>query len=108
MMAIALLGLLAMQIVYMEKMVAMRNSQFSEIVMRSLYSVSTMLEQNETKYFLDKDLAEAEQMYSGISQNSFNFNDRHEATIDTTLNTEDPASLRPANRNTLKDLNDTY
>ena len=47
-------------------------------------------------------------MYSGISQNSFNFNDRYEATIDTTLNTEDPASLRPANRNTLKDMNDTY
>ena len=107
-MAIALLGLLAMQIVYLEKMVAMRNSQFSEIVMRSLYSVSTMLEQNETKYFLDMDLAEAEQTYSGISQNSFSFNDRHEATIDTTLNTEDPSSLRPANRNTLTDLNDTY
>ena len=107
-MAIALLGLLAMQIVYMEKMVAMRNSQFSEIVMRSLYSVSTMLEQNETKYFLDQDLAEAELMYSGISQNSFNFSDRHEATIDTTLNAEDPSTLRPANRNTLMDLNDTY
>ena len=106
-MAIALLGLLAMQIVYLEKMVDMRNSQFSEIVKRSLYSVSTMLEQNETKYFLDKDLAEAEQMYSGISQNSFSFNDHPEA-IDTTLNTEDPASLRPANRNTLKDLNDSY
>ena len=87
-MAIALLGLLTMQIVYMEKMVAMRNSQFSETVMRSLYSVSTMLEQNETKYFLDMDLAEAEQTYSGVSQNSFSFNDRHEATIDTTLNTD--------------------
>ena len=87
-MAIALLGLLTMQIVYMEKMVAMRNSQFSETVMRSLYSVSTMLEQNETKYFLDMDLAEAEQTYSGISQNSFSFNDRHEAAIDTTLNTD--------------------
>ncbi len=109
-MAIALLGLLAMQIVYLEKMVAMRNSQFSEIVMRSLYSVSTMLEQNETKYFLDKDLAEAEQTYSGISQNSFGFNDRHEATIDTTFTTEDQpqASVRPANLPTLKDLNDTY
>ena len=111
-MAIALLGLLAMQIVYLEKMVAMRNSQFSEIVMRSLYNVSRMLEQNETKYFLDKDLAEAEQMYSGISQNSFSFNDRHEATIDTTLNTEDPTNLRPANHNTLtdlkEDLNDSY
>ena len=105
-MAIALLGLLAMQIVYMEKMINMRNSQFSEIVMRSLYNVSTMLEQNETKYFLDKDLAEAEQMYSGISQNSFSFNDRHEANIDTTLNTEDPSSRRPANLSTLKDLNE--
>ncbi|MBO4804248.1 MAG: HAMP domain-containing histidine kinase [Muribaculaceae bacterium] len=107
-MAIALLGLLAMQIFYLEKMVAMRNSQFNEIVKRSLYSVSTMLEQNETKYFLDQDLAEAEQYYSDISKNSFNFNERHEANIDTTLTTEDPASLRPANRNTLKDLNDSY
>ncbi len=107
-MAIALLGLLAMQIVYLEKMVAMRNSQFNEIVRRSLYSVSTMLEQNETKYFLDQDLAEAEQYYSGISQNSFSFSDGHETNIDTTLTTEDPATLRPANRNTLKDLNDSY
>ena len=105
-MAIALLGLLAMQIVYMEKMISMRNSQFSEIVMRSLYSVSTMLEQNETKFFLDKDLAEAEQMYSGISQNSFNFNDRYDANIDTTLNTEGTDSRRPANLSTLKDLNE--
>ena len=59
MMAIALLGLLAMQIMYLEKMVAMRNSHFSENVMRSLYNVSRMLEQYETKFFLDKDLAEA-------------------------------------------------
>ncbi len=104
-MAIALLGLLAMQLMYLEKMVAMRNSQFSEIVMRSMYSVSTMLEQNETKYFLDQDLVEAEQMYSGINQNSFNFNDRPEAVIDTALKTEDPSIVRPANHNKLKDLN---
>ena len=103
-MAIALLGLLAMQIVYMEKMVAMRNSQFNEIVKRSLYSVATMLEQNETKYFLDQDLAEAEQTYSGISKHSFNFNDRQPADIDTTLRSKEPANLRPANRNTLTDL----
>ena len=109
-MAIALLGLLAMQIVYLEKMVAMRNSQFSEIVMRSLYSVSTMLEQNETKYFLDKDLAEAEQTYSGTVQNSFNFNDNYStgASIDTTLVTEGQTTVRPANLSTLKDLNDSY
>ncbi len=107
-MAIALLGLLAMQLMYLEKMVAMRESQFSEIVRRSLYSVSTMLEQNETKYYLEKDLAEAEQMYTGIAQDDFYFDKSREATIDTTLNTEDPSKLRPANRNTLKDLNDSY
>jgi signal transduction histidine kinase len=104
-MAIALLGLLAMQLMYLEKMVAMRNSQFSEIVMRSMYSVSTMLEQNETKYFLDQDLVEAEQMYSDIKHNSFKFNDRPEAVIDTALKTEDPSIVRPANHNKLKDLN---
>ena len=103
-MAIALLGLLAMQIVYMEKMVDMRNSQFSEIVMRSLYSVSTMLEQNETKYFLDKDLAEAEQTYSG----NFDFNSLNDASVDTTFNADATANVRPANLKTLKDLNDSY
>ncbi len=110
-MAIALLGLLAMQIVYMEKMVAMRNSQFNEIVMRSLYSVETMLEQNETKYFLDKDLAEAEQMYSGISQNSFSFGDsfgdNYDAKSDS-IQVDEPVNVRPANLKTLKDLSDSY
>ena len=109
-MAIALLGLLAMQIVYLEKMVAMRNSQFSEVVMRSLYSVSRMLEQNETKYFLDKDLAEAEQTYSGVGQNSFSFNDHTEAGIDTIFSApkHSTAKVRPANLSTLQDLNDSY
>jgi len=109
-MAIAMLGLLAMQIVYLEKMVDMRNSQFSEIVKRSLYSVSRMLEQNETKYFLDKDLAEAEQMYSNVSQNSFNFSDRQEATIDTLITPDEKpkANVRPANLPTLQGLDDTY
>ena len=109
-MAIALLGLLAMQIMYMEKMVSMRNSQFNEIVKRSLYSVSRMLEQNETKYFLDRDLAEAEEMYKGISQNSFILNDRHEASIDTTLTSASRAksNVRPANLPTLQDLSDSY
>lgn len=110
-MAIALLGLLAMQIMYLEKMVAMRNSQFSEVVMRSLYSVSKMLEQDETKYYLNKDLAEAEQIYTDIDQKNFNFGDHnHKAKIDTTLNTnEQPkANVRPANLPTLQDLNDSY
>jgi len=110
-MAITLLGLLAMQIFYMEKMVNMRNAQFSEIVMRSLYSVSTMLEQNETKYYLDQDLEEAEATYSGtgVANNSFDFSERHPANIDTTARPADEIKLqRPANLSTLKDLNDSY
>ena len=109
-MAIALLGLLAMQIMYLEKMVAMRNSQFNEIVKRSMYSVSKMLEQNETKFFLDQDLAEAEQMYSDMSQKSFDFNNSHKATIDTTLTPDEQpqTNVRPANLPTLQGLNDSY
>ena len=57
-MALTLLGLLAVQIMYMENMIKMRNEQFKELVTRSLYGVSTMLEQNETKYYLDQDLQE--------------------------------------------------
>ena len=62
-MASTFLGLLFVQIMYMENMIKMRNEQFAELVKRSLYSVSTMLEQNETKYFLDQDLEEAEATY---------------------------------------------
>ena len=55
-MAVALLGLLFVQIMYIENMIKMRNEQFSEVVMRSLYNVATNLERDETKYFLDQDL----------------------------------------------------
>ena len=59
-MACAFVGLLIVQIMYMENMIKMRNEQFAETVKHSLYGVSTMLEQNETKFFLDQDLEEAE------------------------------------------------
>ncbi|MCM1349341.1 MAG: HAMP domain-containing histidine kinase [Firmicutes bacterium] len=57
-MAVAFAGLLYVQIVYMHNMVKMRNEQFSEGVKRSLYAVSTALEQEETKYFLEADVAQ--------------------------------------------------
>lgn len=53
-MALTFIGLLYMQISYMENMVRMRNEQFSEAVKRSLYDVSTTLEQDETKRYLPK------------------------------------------------------
>ena len=57
-MALTFSILLYMQISYIENMVKMRNEQFSEAVRRSLYSVSTQLEQDETKRYLAEDIEE--------------------------------------------------
>ena len=69
-MAIAVLGLLFVQIMYMENMVKMRNEQFSEVVMRSLYNVASNLERDETKHFLDQDLNEAQRSLVPLSTSS--------------------------------------
>ena len=69
-MAIAVLGLLFVQIMYMENMVKMRNEQFSEVVMRSLYNVASNLERDETKHFLDQDLNEAQRSLVPFSTSS--------------------------------------
>ncbi|MBO6250132.1 MAG: HAMP domain-containing histidine kinase [Muribaculaceae bacterium] len=109
-MACAFVGLLAVQIMYMENMVKMRNEQFAEMVMRSLYGVSTMLEQNETKYYLDQDLKEAEATYGPqvgtMSFPSTQFDPYGEDT--TAVAAGDIKIQRPANFNTLKNLNDSY
>lgn len=65
-MACALLGLILVQIMYIENMVRMRNEQFSEVVMRSLYRVSEKLQQDETKYFLNKDIEDVEQSFYSL------------------------------------------
>lgn len=59
-MALTLICLLYIQIMYMESMIRMRDDQFSEGVRRSLYAVSSLLEQDETKYYLEEDVAEVE------------------------------------------------
>ena len=56
-MALTLSGLLYVQIMYMNNMKKMRDDQFAEGVKRSLYAVSTSLEQNEAKYFLEEDMS---------------------------------------------------
>lgn len=56
-MGITFMGLLYIQISYMKNMIRMREDQFSEGVKRSLYAVTTMLEQDETRYFLEEDVA---------------------------------------------------
>lgn len=49
-------ALLYFQIMYLENMVKMREEQFSEGVMRSLYATSEFLEREETMHFLEQDV----------------------------------------------------
>lgn len=62
-MALTFIGLLYVQIMYMNNMKKMRDDQFAEGVKRSLYAVSTRLEQDETKHFLEEDLATMETQF---------------------------------------------
>jgi len=105
-MGLTLLGLLAVQIMYMENMIKMRNEQFKELVTRSLYGVSTMLEQNETKYYLDQDLQEAEAAYR--PQHGMGFGSDNEIGVDSMAMMDSPQMQRPANLSTLRDLSDSY
>jgi len=57
---VTFLSLLYIQIVYMQSIIKMRDDQFTEGVRRSLHAVSSLLEQDETKYFLEEDVAEVE------------------------------------------------
>ncbi len=47
--------LLYFQIMYLENMVRMRESQFSENAMRSIYATANFLERQETLYYLEQD-----------------------------------------------------
>ena len=56
-MAITFGALLYFQIMYLENMVRMRESQFSEIVLRCLSATGSYLEKRETMHFLEEDIA---------------------------------------------------
>ena len=49
-------ALLFIQIIYMRSMIQMREDQFNEGVRRSLYNVTSILEQKETRHFLEEDV----------------------------------------------------
>lgn len=55
-MSITFGALLYFQIMYLENMVKMREEQFSENVMRSLYATASYLEKREALHFLEKDV----------------------------------------------------
>lgn len=64
-MGITFCALLYFQIMYLENMVYMRESQFSEGAMRSLYGTVGFLERQESLYFLEKDIRMLENSYDG-------------------------------------------
>lgn len=57
-MGLSFLGLLFLQIKYIDEMVDMKREQFDESVNRSLYQASRNLELNETLRYLEKDVKE--------------------------------------------------
>ena len=59
-MGISFMGLLYMQISYIEQMAKMKKAQFDESVKQSLKQVSRNLELNETLHYLEKDVNEVE------------------------------------------------
>jgi len=59
-MGFSFLGLLLLQISYIEEMAKMKKEQFDESVNRSLYQASRNLEMNETLRYLEKDINETE------------------------------------------------
>ena len=63
-MALTFVSLLAVQLMYMENMIKMRNEQFTEAAKRSLYAVSTTLELDETKRYLWKNWKRAKAVCS--------------------------------------------
>ena len=111
-MAFSFLGLLFVQIMYMENIIKMRNEQFSEIVKRSIYGVTAKLEIDETKYFLEQDLNNLEASVLGNRQNSKEF-EYSIASPDGTLNYKiqgnwESVKVEPKNDANLTDLNDRY
>ncbi|MBD5263037.1 MAG: HAMP domain-containing histidine kinase [Bacteroides sp.] len=63
-MGITFCALLYFQITYLENMVKMREAQFSEGAMRSLYGTVGLLERRETMQFLEQDIRTLNNSYS--------------------------------------------
>ena len=59
-MGLSFVGLLWLQLSYIEEMAKMKKEQFDESVNRSLYQASRNLEMNETLRYLEKDVKETE------------------------------------------------
>lgn len=83
-MAFSFIGLLYLQVSYIEEMVKMRNEQFDESVKRTLSRVSRNLEYDETLRYLEKEVAEEDKSafsssYGKQKQNSILKKSRYSA-----------------------------
>lgn len=63
-MIVAFVGLLFLQVKYIQITLETRNEQFDESVKRSLYQVSRNLEFDQTLQFIEEDIIESEEKYS--------------------------------------------
>ncbi|MDE6290915.1 MAG: HAMP domain-containing histidine kinase [Muribaculaceae bacterium] len=72
-MGITFSALLYFQITYLENMVKMRESQFSEGAMRSIYGTVGLLERRETMHFLEQDIRMLNNSYSDSGESSEEF-----------------------------------
>ena len=72
-MGITFCSLLYFQITYLENMVKMRESQFSEGAMRSIYNTVGLLERRETMHFLEQDIRMLNNSYSDPDNESEEF-----------------------------------
>ena len=97
-MALTFVGLLYMQFVYMEEMINMREQHFDEGVKRSLYSLSTTLERNETRNYLEEELLMVE---PGIAGNSL-LNDNNTPDFSS-----QPGSIYNRNKDKYKKFQET-
>lgn len=111
-MAFSFIGSLFVQFMYMENMIKMRNEQFSEIVMRSLYGVASSLEQDETKHYLDQDLDESEAAMSSVVtpwQNDYeNGQTAQSISPETDSSQSVSSSIKLRNQNKMQNFDDRY
>ncbi|MDE5846928.1 MAG: HAMP domain-containing histidine kinase, partial [Muribaculaceae bacterium] len=72
-MGITFCALLYFQITYLENMVKMREAQFSEGAMRSIYGTVGLLERRETMHFLEQDIRMLNSNYAHTGEESTEF-----------------------------------
>src|SRR5574344_104572 len=92
-MGISFCVLLQMQVSYIKEMTIMRQQKFDESVKRSLYEVVHILELEETKEYLEKDLSDMERNvtqqnpYSGFFQQQITFPDGSTLSVSHEIST---------------------